>query len=69
MSGLRSCCDSFFDEQTVSLAEYVGRMRDKYVTADSLAAGKASPHLEIFRSPDRVDEWMLSFLNCLKASR
>ncbi len=64
------------DEQTVSLAEYVGRMKDKqtsiyYVTADSLAAGKASPHLEIFRRKevevliltDRVDEWMLSFLN------
>ena len=39
------------DEQTVSLAEYVGRMKDKqaaiyYVTADTLAAGKASPHLE-----------------------
>ena len=41
-----------------------------YVTADTLAAGKASPHLEIFRRKevevliltDRVDEWMLSFL-------
>ena len=63
------------DEPTVSLAEYVGRMKDKqaaiyYVTADTLAAGKASPHLEIFRRKevevliltDRVDEWMLSFL-------
>ena len=64
------------DEQSVSLADYVGRIKDKqtsiyYVTADSLAAGKASPHLEIFRRKevevliltDRVDEWMLSFLN------
>ena len=63
------------DEPTVSLAEYVGRIKDKqaaiyYVTADTLAAGKASPHLEIFRRKevevliltDRVDEWMLSFL-------
>lgn len=63
------------DEQIVSLAEYVGRIKDKqtsiyYATADSLAAGKASPHLEIFRRKevevliltDRVDEWMLSFL-------
>ena len=64
------------DEQSVSLADYAGRIKDKqasiyYVTADSLAAGKASPHLEIFRRKevevliltDRVDEWMLSFLS------
>ncbi len=64
------------DEATVSLADYVGRIKDKqtsiyYVTADSLAAGKTSPHLEIFRRKevevliltDRVDEWMLSFLS------
>ena len=64
------------DEQTVSLANYIGRIKDKqtsiyYVTADSIAAGKASPHLEIFRRKevevliltDRVDEWMLSFLH------
>ncbi|MCE3264372.1 MAG: heat-shock protein Hsp90 [Pseudoduganella sp.] len=63
------------DEQTVSLEAYVGRMKegqDKiyYVTADSFAAAKNSPHLEIFRKKgvevllltDRVDEWMLSFL-------
>jgi molecular chaperone HtpG len=61
--------------QTVSLADYVGRMKDKqkaiyYVTADTPAAAAASPHLEIFRKKgvevllltDRVDEWMLSFL-------
>jgi molecular chaperone HtpG len=63
-------------EQTVSLADYVGRMKDKQdsiytVTADSWDAARASPHLEIFRKKgievlllsDRVDEWMLSFLH------
>ena len=63
------------DAQTVSLADYVGRMKpeqDKiyYVTADGWIAAKNSPHLEIFRKKglevllltDRVDEWMLSFL-------
>jgi len=63
-------------DQTVSFADYVGRMKegqDKiyYVTADSYAAAKNSPHLEIFRKKgvevilmtDRVDEWMLSFLS------
>ncbi|MGB9990825.1 molecular chaperone HtpG [Pseudoduganella rhizocola] len=63
------------DAQTVSLEDYVGRMKegqDKiyYVTADSYTAAKNSPHLEIFRKKgvevllltDRVDEWMLSFL-------
>ncbi|MEW6761758.1 MAG: molecular chaperone HtpG [Pseudomonadota bacterium] len=64
------------DEQTVSFGDYVARMKegqDKiyYVTADSYNAAKNSPHLEIFRKKgvevllmtDRVDEWMLSFLN------
>jgi molecular chaperone HtpG len=63
------------DAQTVSFADYAGRMKegqDKiyYVTAESYAAAKNSPHLEIFRKKgvevllmtDRVDEWMLSFL-------
>lgn len=63
------------EEQTVSLADYVSRMKegqDKiyYVTADNYKAAKNSPHLEIFRKKgvevilmtDRVDEWMLSFL-------
>ena len=63
------------EEQTVTLAEYVGRMKegqDKiyYITADSFAAAKNSPHLEIFRKKgievlllsDRVDEWMLAHL-------
>jgi molecular chaperone HtpG len=63
-------------EQTVSLADYVSRMKegqDKvyYVTADSESAARSSPHLEVFRRKevevllltDQVDEWMLSFLN------
>jgi len=64
------------DEQNVSFEDYVKRMKegqDKvyYVTADNYTAAKNSPHLEIFRKKgvevllmtDRVDEWMLSFLN------
>jgi molecular chaperone HtpG len=63
-------------EEGVSLADYVGRMKegqDKiyYVTADTLDAARSSPQLEIFRKKgievlllaDRVDEWMLSFLH------
>jgi molecular chaperone HtpG len=63
-------------EQTVSLADYVSRMKDGqdkvyYVTADSESAARSSPHLEVFRRKevevllltDQVDEWMLSFLN------
>ncbi|WP_341668668.1 molecular chaperone HtpG [Alcaligenes sp. SDU_A2] len=61
--------------QTVSLADYIARMKegqDKiyYVAADSFAAASNSPHLEVFRKKgievllmsDRVDEWMLSYL-------
>ena len=64
------------DVQNVSLGDYVSRMKegqDKiyYVTADTWMAAKNSPHLEIFRKKgvevllltERVDEWMLSFLN------
>ncbi|HUW27403.1 MAG TPA: molecular chaperone HtpG [Sulfuriferula sp.] len=63
------------EEQSVALADYIGRMKegqDKiyFVTADSFAAAKNSPHLEIFRAKgvevlllaDRVDEWMISHL-------
>ncbi|MDB5923824.1 MAG: heat shock protein Hsp90 [Betaproteobacteria bacterium] len=62
-------------DQDVSLADYVSRMKegqDKiyYVTAETFAAAKNSPHLEIFRKKgievllmtDRVDEWALSSL-------
>ena len=64
------------DVQNVSFADYASRMKegqDKiyYVTADTWMAAKNSPHLEIFRKKgvevllltERVDEWMLSFLN------
>jgi molecular chaperone HtpG len=57
--------------QAVSLDDYVGRMIDKqekiyYVTADSFAATKNSPHLEVFRQKgievlllsDQIDEWL-----------
>ncbi|MBL0728279.1 molecular chaperone HtpG [Piscinibacter sp. HJYY11] len=60
-------------DEGVSLADYLGRMKEGqeaiyYVTADTLAAAKNSPQLEIFRKKgievllltDRVDEWMLS---------
>ena len=63
------------EEQNVSLEDYVSRMKegqDKiyYVTADSFAAAKNSPHLEIFRKKglevlllaDRIDEWLISHL-------
>ncbi len=63
-------------EQTVSLTDYIGRMKegqDKiyYITGESFAAAKNSPHLEIFRKKglevllltDRVDEWLMSHLN------
>ncbi|MFY9513702.1 MAG: molecular chaperone HtpG [Rubrivivax sp.] len=59
----------------VSFADYLGRMKEGqesiyYITADTLAAAKNSPQLEIFRKKgievllltDRVDEWMLSHL-------
>jgi len=64
------------EEQNVGLADYVARMKDGqekiyYITADSFAAAKNSPHLEIFRKKgievlllsDRVDEWVGSNLN------
>ncbi|SQH12378.1 molecular chaperone HtpG [Providencia heimbachae] len=63
-------------EQNVSLEDYVSRMvegQDKiyYITADSYAAAKGSPHLELFRKKgievlllsDRIDEWMMNYLS------
>jgi molecular chaperone HtpG len=63
------------EEQTVSLADYLARMKpgqDKiyYVTAETFAAAKGSPHLEMFRRRgievlllhDRVDEWLVASL-------
>ncbi len=63
------------EEQIVSLKDYIGRMKEGqeaiyYITADSFAAAKHSPHLEIFRKKgievlllsDRVDEWLVGSL-------
>jgi molecular chaperone HtpG len=63
------------DEQTVSLADYVGRMQEKqekiyYITAENPTAARYSPHLEVFKKKgievllliDRVDEWLVSSL-------
>ncbi len=63
------------EAQEVALDEYIARMKDGqeaiyFVTADSFAAAKHSPHLEVFRKKgievlllsDRVDEWLVSSL-------
>ncbi|WP_062350825.1 molecular chaperone HtpG [Pseudoxanthomonas mexicana] len=60
---------------SVSLADYVGRLQegqDKlyFLTGDSHAQIKDSPHLEIFRKKgievllltDRIDEWLMGYL-------
>ena len=72
---LRLASTSSDGAQTVSLTDYVGRMKEGqtqiyYATADTLEAASSSPHLEVFRKKgvevllltDRVDEWMLGFL-------
>ena len=64
------------DTPAVALADYKARMKDGqdaiyYITAETLAAAKNSPQLEIFRKKgievllmaDRVDEWALNYLN------
>jgi molecular chaperone HtpG len=64
------------DTVSVGFADYKARMKEGqeaifYITADSLAAAKNSPQLEVFRKKgievllmsDRVDEWALGFLN------
>ncbi|ERH55348.1 heat shock protein 90 [Pseudomonas simiae] len=63
-------------EQVVSLAEYLARAKegqDKiyYLTGETYAQVKNSPHLEVFRKKgievllltDRIDEWLMSYLN------
>lgn len=62
-------------EQTLPLADYIGRMKEGqekiyYIIADSFAAAKNSPHLEILRKRgievllmgERVDEWLMAHL-------
>ena len=64
------------DGVTVSLADYKARMKEGqeaiyYITADTLAAARSSPQIELFRKKgievllmtDRVDEWALNYLN------
>ena len=63
------------DAPNAALADYKARMKEGqeaiyYITADSLAAAKNSPQLEVFRKKgievllmtDRVDEWALNYL-------
>lgn len=63
------------EDQTVSLDDYIQRMidgQDKiyYIVAETFAAAKNSPHLEMFRKKgvevlllsDRVDDWLVSYL-------
>lgn len=63
------------DTETVSFADYKARMKEGqkaiyYITADTPAAARNSPQLELFKKKgievllmtDRVDEWALSFL-------
>ena len=63
-------------EQSVSLAEYLARAKegqDKiyYLSGESYAQVKNSPHLEVFRKKgievllltDRIDEWLMSYLS------
>jgi molecular chaperone HtpG len=63
------------DTVSVGLADYKARMKDGqdaiyYITADTLAAAKNSPQLEVFKKKgievllmtDRVDEWALNFV-------
>jgi len=64
------------DEEVTSFADYISRMKEGqdtiyYITAESMAAAKNSPHLEIFRKKgvevlllsDRIDEWLTSHLS------
>lgn len=64
------------EDQSVSLQDYIDRMKPEqeaiyFITADSYAAAKNSPHLEIFKKKkievlllgDRVDEWLVANLN------
>jgi len=63
-------------EQVVSLTEYLARAKegqDKiyYLTGETYAQVKNSPHLEVFRKKgievllltDRIDEWLMSYLS------
>lgn len=64
------------EKQTVSLMDYVSRMKEDqdkiyYITASSYNAAKHSPHLELFKKKgievlllsDRIDEWLVGYLS------
>lgn len=70
------------DEPKVTLADYVGRMKEGqeriyYIIADSIAAARGSPYLEQLRSKgvevlllaDRVDEWMMGHVREFEGKR
>ncbi len=63
------------EEQTISLEDYVSRMKEGqekiyYITAESFSAAKNSPHLEVFKKKgievlllsDRIDEWLVAHM-------
>lgn len=62
-------------DETVSLVDYIGRMKEKqdkiyYLVADSYSAAASSAFLEVFNKhgievllmSDRIDEWMMGYL-------
>ncbi|TFY97359.1 molecular chaperone HtpG [Ramlibacter rhizophilus] len=75
LAGLLRFASTQSDLPSVSLADYKARMKEGqkaiyYITAETLAAARNSPQLEVFRKKgievllmaDRVDEWALNFL-------
>ncbi|WP_090043933.1 molecular chaperone HtpG [Limnohabitans sp. 2KL-27] len=76
LSKLLRFASSTHDTVSVSFADYKARMEEGqdaiyYITADTLAAAKNSPQLEVFKKKgievllmtDRVDEWALNFVH------
>jgi molecular chaperone HtpG len=76
IAGLLRYASTTSDTASVSLADYKARMKEGqeaiyYITADSLAAARHSPQLEVFKKKgievllmtERVDEWALSYLH------
>ena len=76
LSKLLRFASSTHDTVSVSFADYKARMKEGqdaiyYITADTLAAAKNSPQLEVFKKKgievllmtDRVDEWALNFVH------
>ncbi len=76
ISKLLRFASSTTDTASVSFADYKARMKEGqeaiyYITADTIAAAKNSPQLEVFKKKgievllmtDRVDEWALGYLH------